>query len=289
MVSADSDLVVLQVGLVSLSIRMIADGLPIDVSSALKLKNHAFSLFGFKDVAFASSGPNGHAFYVKHTGITEVTSWSCPCLSDLTLLFDSSHTILVAPAAMGSPYASEDEMPARLLIGSIFVDILLDIFVQAQSLESLPPITLKNMLKALTIIIYKHDFDSKPLRHLQVNLRRAVRRTLDLLLDRGGLNYELRQLCLTVCQAFIKAWPNIVGVFLWYVSTKCLSLCVLFLTLDRISDAVESMTKVLQSLNYEQNVDDPLVEQTKIFLEANLLMCVLRFGFVPQADTRRTQ
>lgn len=195
---------------------MIADGLSIDVSSALKLKNHTLSLLGFKDVSLISSGVSGHSFYVRSSGIETITSWSYPCLSDLVLVFDSPHPLSVAPSAMGSPYA-EDETPTRLLVGSVFIDLILDIFIHAQGLETLPPLTLKNLLKAMVIVVYKHDFDSKPLRHLQGNLRKAVRRILDLLVDPAILNYELRHLCLTICQAFIKAWPSIVGAFLWYV------------------------------------------------------------------------
>ncbi|THH33844.1 hypothetical protein EUX98_g253 [Antrodiella citrinella] len=260
---ADSDLVVLQSALVSLSIRMIADGLEIDVSSALKLKGHAYSLIGFRDVSPASAGPNGHSFYVKAGKLAEITSWSHPCLSDLTLLFDSAHPLLIAPSAMGSPN-SEDDTPTRLLVGSVFADLMFEIFIQARDLESLPPITLKNLLKAMVIAVYKQDFDSKPLRHLQASLRRAVRRILDLLVDPAGLNYESRQLCLTVCQAFIKAWPSIVGVFL--------------------CDALESTAKMLQVLNYEQNVDDPLVEQTRAFLETNLMIGVINALFKRRLD-----
>ncbi|KAH8106968.1 hypothetical protein BXZ70DRAFT_1003857 [Cristinia sonorae] len=247
----DSDVVLLQVALTSLSLRMVADGLSIDVASALKLKGHTFTLLGFKDVTLVPFGPSGYSFYVKSNGIRDVTQGSYPCLSDLTLLFDSSHPLFVAPSGMGSPYAAEDETPARLLVGSIFVDLLLEIFIQAQGLEKLPPLTLKNMLKSMTIVIYKHDFDSKPLRHLQGNLRRAIRRVLDLLVEFSGLNHELRQQCLTICQAFIKAWPSVIGIFL--------------------CDAVESTTHLLHSLNYDQNLDDPLVEQTRNFLESNLI------------------
>lgn len=193
---------------------MIADGLSFEVSSALKLKGHALTLFGFRDVNLVSGGPLGNTFYVRHGGIINLASWSHPSLGDLALLFDASHHLLVTPSAMGSPFA-EDDTPSRLLTGSIFVDIILDIFAQVQDIESLPPITLKNLLKAMVIVIYKHDFDSRPLRHLQASLRRAVRRIMDLFVDPVCLNYELRQLCLTVCQSFIKAWPSFVGIFLW--------------------------------------------------------------------------
>ncbi|TCD71881.1 hypothetical protein EIP91_000013 [Steccherinum ochraceum] len=249
--NADSEVVMLQVALISLSLHMIADGLNIDISSALKLKSHTFTTIGCRDVQLVPSGPTGAAFCVKATGLVVLASWSYSCYGDFTLLFDSSHIMPVAPSAMGSPY-TDDDLPTRLLVGSIFVDVVLEIFINGSGLASLPPLNLKNLLKTLAIVVYKHDFDSKPLRHLQANLRRAVRRTLDLLIDPDALNYELRQLCLTICHAFIKAWPNIAGIFL--------------------CDAVEAATKLLHSLGYEQNVDDPLVEQTRNFLESNLMM-----------------
>ena len=85
---------------------MIADGLSFEVSSALKLKGHALTLFGFRDVNLVSGGPLGNTFYVRHGGIINLASWSHPSLGDLALLFDASHHLLVTPSAMGSPFRS---------------------------------------------------------------------------------------------------------------------------------------------------------------------------------------
>ena len=56
-------------------------------------------------------------------------------------------------------------------------------------------------------------------RLLQGNLRLAVKRCLDLVMEDKHLSYELRQLALSTCQAFIKRWPASTGNFVWWVFT----------------------------------------------------------------------
>lgn len=192
---------------------MLADGIESDIVSLLKIKEHLLRLVGFSDTALVSSG-GGQSFYIEYGGLENIAGGSFPCLDDLMLLLDASYPFGLAASAMGGPYANDDT-PVPLLIGSVFTNVLLDIFIHAQNLETLPPITLKNLLKALLIVIFKHDLDSKPLRHLQANLRRAARRVLDLLLEEKRLSYELRQLALSACQAFIRRWPSIIGNFIW--------------------------------------------------------------------------
>lgn len=194
---------------------MIADDISIDVFSLLKLKNILVRLLGYRDVSLIPTS-TGRSFYVRFSQLNEISTWAYPCLDDLMLVMDSPSPLELAPSAMGGPFA-DDEIPSTLLVGSAFVDVILDLFAQSQDLAFLPSLTLKNLLKTLIIVIYKHDFDSRPLRHLHANLRTAARRTLDLLLAERYLSYELRQLALSICQAFIKRWPYIIGNFLWYV------------------------------------------------------------------------
>ncbi|KAI0797914.1 hypothetical protein C8Q75DRAFT_845203 [Abortiporus biennis] len=249
-VSIDPDIVPLQVSLISLSLRMIADGVSVDLFSLLKLKSHIARVLGYRDVSLSSSN-SGAMFYVTFGDMDDIPEWAFPCLSDLMLALDSSAPMEVSPSAMGGPFANDDTT-FPLLVGTAFVDILLDLFVTSTELPYLPAMTLKDLLKAMIIVIYKHDFDSKPLRHLQANFRRAVRRTLELLLDDKHLSYELRQSALSVCQAFIKKWPGIIGNF--------------------IIDAIETAVKLLITLQYKVNPDDILVVQTKSFLETTLSM-----------------
>lgn len=210
----------IQVALLSLSLRMIADGISIDSTSLLKIKEHLVRLVGFPEVVLTASG-SGSAFFVNYGELNTIERLAFPCLDDLLLVLDAWHPFELAPSAMGGPYSEEDTR-TQLLVGSAFTDVLLNIFICCENLLSLPPLTLKNLLKALLAVIYKHDLDSKPLKHLQGHLRRALRRTLDLILEDKHLSYELRQLALSACQAFIKRWSALIGNFVWYVSNQCL-------------------------------------------------------------------
>lgn len=199
---------------------MIADGIAIDMVSLLKIKEHLLRLIDFPEVSLVSSG-SGQSFYVSYGDLGSIARWSFPCLDDLLLVLDTSHSFYLAPSAMGGPYADE-YVGTQLLVGSAFADVLLNIFIYAKDMVDLPPLTLKNLLKALLAVIYKHDLDSRPLKHLQGHLRRALRRTLDLVTEDKHLSYELRQLALSNCQAFIKRWPAIIGNFVVYVGSLIL-------------------------------------------------------------------
>lgn len=192
---------------------MVAEGISIEVGQLLKLKEHLARALGFAEVAAVAVGNTSH-FFVRFSSLNDVPETAYPCLNELMLTLDSAHPYTLVSSAMGGRH-SDDEAGASLLVGSIFVDLFLEAFIQCENLEALPPLVLKNMLKSLIIIVYKHDFDSRPLKLYQPNLRKAVKRALDLLLEE--LSYDLRQLVLTLCRAFIKRWPNLIGNFVWYV------------------------------------------------------------------------
>ena len=191
---------------------MVAEGISIEVTSLLKLKDHLARTLGFTEVAMVSVGHSNN-FYVRFSSLERVSDAAYPCLHELMITLDSAQPYNLVSSSMGGRH-SDDEAAAPLLVGSIFVDLYLETFIQCEELEKIAPLTLKNMLKSLIIIIYKHDFDSRPLKLYQPQLRKAVRRALDLLLEE--LSYDLRQLVLTACHAFIKRWPNLIGNFVWY-------------------------------------------------------------------------
>lgn len=60
------------------------------------------------------------------------------------------------------------------------------------------------------ILIYKHDFEAQALRYLQTGLRKAVSRAIEILLW-DDTSYELRQLAMSVIQAFLKRWQSFMG------------------------------------------------------------------------------
>ncbi len=193
---------------------MIAEGIPIEVNSLLKLKEHLARTLGFVEVAMIAVG-NTNNFFVKFGSLDTVPEPAYPCLNELMLALDSAQPYNLLSSSMGGRY-SDDEVAASLLVGSIFVDLFLETFIHCNDIESIPSLILKNMLKTLIIVIYKHDFDSRPLKPFQGQLRRAVKRALDLLLV--DLSYDIRQLVLTACHAFIKRWPHLIGNFVVYVS-----------------------------------------------------------------------
>ncbi len=87
------------------------------------------------------------------------------------------------------------------------VEVALRLFTSIEDINSLPVLTLKSMLEGLGIMIYKQDVEKKMhLKHLAPYLKTATSKALDLLvLD---INYECRQLALTVVQTFIKTWTG---------------------------------------------------------------------------------
>lgn len=186
---------------------MIADGVSVDLYSLQKIKFHLLQVVGFEEVITVATA-TGEGFSVTFANLGSIPEIALPCISELSTVLDAVRPFKLAPSAMGGPNGEDDE-PWPLLVGSIFVDIALALFCEVKDMLSLPILVVKAMLESLLIIVYKHDFDCKTLKHLQHNLRKAVRRVMDLLLQ--DLCYELRQLSLTVIQAFIKRWQTFAG------------------------------------------------------------------------------
>jgi hypothetical protein len=183
---------------------LIADGIPIDISSLLKIKIELLRIIGFTDIAVVPRN-NKSAFYVTFSALTDIVDTALPCVHGLPVVLDAAYSLNLPPSAMGGPYA-EDDVPVQLLVGSAFVDVSLTIFCALPTFDSLTVLTVKSILESLIIIIYKHDFDSRPLKHLQPFLKKAVLRAAELILTESS--YELHQVTLSVMQAFIKKWPN---------------------------------------------------------------------------------
>ena len=102
-----------------------------------------------------------------------------------------------------------DDVNCNVLVGSAFVDLALAAFDSAADMGKAPVLALKALLENVVIVFYKHDLESRALRHLQHAARRAVLRVLELLVE--DISYELRQLCLSVVQAFISRCYEFMG------------------------------------------------------------------------------
>jgi len=183
---------------------MISSGINIDLLTLLKLKKHLVHILGFSNVSTASA-PSSQVFYVtfEHTRATvyDVSS----CMDELLSVLDASHSFSLVASAMTESLPPNDA-PVSLLVGSVFVDVLLALITGSKDFLDLPFLTIKRLIECLLVVMYKHDMESRPLKHLQGSLRRAVIRVLNLVPT--GLSYELRQLSLTVTQTYIKLWPN---------------------------------------------------------------------------------
>ena len=192
---------------------MIEDGISIDTFSLLKIKFHLTQVIGFKDVSIVPA-PNGHAFHVHPGNLEDIPHSSIPCVNHLSIILDASHPYDLSPAAIGGPLV-DDDTPFPMLIGTIFVDVVLYLFDQAADFSKLPVLTVKSLLESLMIIIYKHDIDVRPLKHLHTLLMKAVRRAMELISQ--DISYEIRQMALSVVQAHVKKWPHSRNTFLLYV------------------------------------------------------------------------
>jgi hypothetical protein len=192
---------------------MIEDRVHIDIFSLLKIKFHLAQVVGFHDVSIVPAS-SGHAFHVRLGNSVDIPEQSISCVSQLSMLLDACHPFELAPSAMGGPYV-EDDTPCSLLVGAIFVDVSLAMLSYTADLLSLPILTIKAMLESVMMVIYKHDIDAKPLKHLHGLLMRAVRRAMDLVTQ--DISYEIRQLALSVVQAYVKRWPTLRSAFVLYV------------------------------------------------------------------------
>lgn len=180
---------------------MIADGINIDLFSFLKIKLHLVIALGFSGATLIPA-PSGHSFYVHYGDIKKINHYALPCINGLMALLDAYRPFDLSPSAMTGV---EDDSVASLPVGAAVVDVFLSLFGQVDDLADLPFIYAKAMLQTLTIVICKHDIENAPLRHLREQLRKAVRKASDLLILEIG--YELRQLALSACQAYLKRWP----------------------------------------------------------------------------------
>ncbi|TFY77906.1 hypothetical protein EWM64_g6106 [Hericium alpestre] len=240
----DSDTVALRVSLLLLSMRMIASGIPIDVYNLLKIKMHLVESMGFEDAANVPSS-SGITFHISFQKLLFIPGYSWPCISELFFVLDAPHPLAFAPSAM-RVISATDEGSSTLLIGSIFVDVVLTLWNVSEDILSLPFLCVKHLLEALVVAIYKHDMESPPLKHLQGSLRRAVRKVMDIALNK--VSYEIRQLALSVAQAYAKRWPSAAGGF--------------------VVDSVETLSQLLLGLAY--NREDVLASQAFSVLENSL-------------------
>lgn len=187
---------------------MIAEGVAIDFHSHLRIKEHLVRVLGFDDISLTPL-VSGQSFFVQFGEAKEIPEVALPCIHELLSVLDAPHPLDLT--GVGHQGEGLDGTSAPLLVGSPYIDVSLGLFSTVDDLAGLPTLTLKSMLEALTIMIYKHDFEKSFLRVTQQTLRKAVARALQLLSEE--INFECRQQAMSVVQAYIKRWHNSVGSF----------------------------------------------------------------------------
>jgi hypothetical protein len=180
---------------------MIADGVPIDIFSLLRVKFHLAVALGFTGASLVPA-QSGHSFHVQLGEMQKYNDYALACIDGLLLLLDANRVFALPISAMTG---TEDDSTVDLLIGSAMIDLFLGVFNDEGSMLKLPVLTQKVLLQSMAVVVLKHEMDRPPLIHLQNQLRRAIRKITDLLpMD---ISYELRHLCLSVLQATLKRWP----------------------------------------------------------------------------------
>ncbi|KAJ6630829.1 hypothetical protein B0H10DRAFT_1938967 [Mycena sp. CBHHK59/15] len=232
--NTDPDLAILRGSILMLSLQMIADGISINAFALHKIKVYLSKALGFNDITVTPSA-NGQTYDVRFGDASHIPDASLPCVNELLAVLDAPHSINADLPGLDAPSSS-------LLVGSTLVDVSLNLFCTGDLL-SLPILTLKSMVESLGVIIYKHNFEHRQMKHLQPTLRRAVLRALELMLD--DISYEIRQLALSVTQAFIKRWPALTGSIVY--------------------TSIEQVGKLIISQSH--NSQDALVAQAKSFIE----------------------
>ncbi|KAF8654221.1 hypothetical protein AX16_003745 [Volvariella volvacea WC 439] len=237
----DREMIHLRVSTMVLALQLVADGISTNQHTLISLKYNLCQLLGYRDVSVMSTR-DGQNLVVHFGEIKRISEHAYPCIDDLVQILDSAHRIEqpVPTSAM------QDRSPPPTLVGAVFVDMTLALFTSSVDTTALPVLTIKNLLEALCIIIYKYDFDDNTLRHCQQALRRAVLRASKLMLEE--VSFEVRQLALSVVQAFIKRWNKFMG--------------------STIYASFESTVKLITS--HSHHGQDALILQAKRFIESTL-------------------
>ena len=191
-----------------LSMAMVADGVKVDPFTLLKIKVQFIRLMGYADLVVRPTlDPN--TLHIQYGEVTDVPEIAYPAIEGLRPLIDAAYTIDM-PALTWGGYHEQEERTISVLVGFIFIDLVLTLISTYENLESLPVSPLKALLEAVYVVIHKVNLEMQPGRSLQNLLRQAIERIVQL--APKNVNYEIRQLALTVVQAFCKTCSTIIRV-----------------------------------------------------------------------------
>ncbi|KAG8954643.1 hypothetical protein FRC04_011076 [Tulasnella sp. 424] len=193
----------LRVALLDLSLQLVGNGVPADIEVLLIIKVHVAQALGFPSAQLSPS-PEG-ARYVRLGSFYGLQTVSFVLLSGLVKALDSTTTAPLPPSAMTN--SSSDDSRKDPYVGAVFIDIALMLAVTAD-FANLPYLASRAVLDALLISIYKYDITRPALAHLNEQILNAIGKiTHTVNMD---ISYDLRSAALTIAQAFLKKWPDIV-------------------------------------------------------------------------------
>ncbi|EKM82662.1 hypothetical protein AGABI1DRAFT_104568 [Agaricus bisporus var. burnettii JB137-S8] len=219
---SESDSMRLNVSLIVLALDMLSDGVKIDGLSLIKLKAQLMRTLGFQDVSVALPYANGHGVQVAYGEIRSIPVVALPCLGGLLSLLDSWHkTELPASIIVSNSHDSGEEV--EVLVGTAYADIPLNMLATYEGIIELPALSIKHILEAVHVIIYKHDFENRDLNVFSGQVfKKATTRALDLF--EADAPYEVRQIALSVVQAFFNKSMTTTGSLLLNVIERILKI-----------------------------------------------------------------
>lgn len=191
---------------------MISAGVPIDTTSLLRIKQYVARAVGYPDASLTPES-SGEFRLLDFGHFVALTRSAYTCLSGLLTILDSSHEI-DSYSAVTAGNNTGGNSSSTVLIGTVFSDVSITLFLAIEELLTLPSAVLANLVEALIVICYKHELESGLTKNLLAPLRRAVRRASELML--AETSYEIKQAALSATQAFVRR--NLTpGPFTWYV------------------------------------------------------------------------
>jgi hypothetical protein len=192
---------------------MLSDGVKIHSYSLIELKARLMRTLGFQDVSVTLPYANGHGIQVAYGEIRSVPEVALPCLGGLLSLLDSWHKTELPVAVMTNSHNSDEDI--EVLIGTAYADIPLNLLATYEGIIELPALSIKHILEAVHVIIYKHDFDNRDIGVFSSQIfKRAITRALDLL--EAVAPYEVRQMALSVVQVFFNKSTTFTSSLLLY-------------------------------------------------------------------------
>ncbi|KAL7409186.1 hypothetical protein BDY24DRAFT_419079 [Mrakia frigida] len=187
----------LRIQLLDLALLWVGDGIQIDLFSLLKVKHHVIKTIGFEHCEI---------FCIQFSNLDRFTPAALSVVSGLKRVLDCHHHLDLSPSAMGVVYLDEDH-PSSHLVGAAFIDVVISVVNSKVGIKNLPYLEQRCWLESFLIIVYKHDFESDSLVHLEAPLLEALK-TITYLSP--SISPDNQQIIITTCKILLDQWDEAV-------------------------------------------------------------------------------